>query len=125
MRIAHGCRTGIWINVFPVLSPLAIDPAHPFPFIANAGFSLALELEDPTGRQLDALVPIPSQIDRFVRVGTNPIRLLPLEELILAELDSLFPGYACAAPAPFRCCATAIWRSRKKPKTLCANSKSR
>ncbi len=88
-------------NVFPVLSPLAIDPAHPFPFIPNAGFSLALELEDPTGRQLDALVPVPGQIDRFVRVGTNPIRLLPLEELILAELDSLFPGYRLRGSCTF------------------------
>ena len=88
-------------NVFPVLSPLAIDPAHPFPFIPNAGFSLALELEDPTGRQLDALVPVPGQIDRFVRVGTNPIRLLPLEELILAELDSLFPGYQLRGSCTF------------------------
>ena len=88
-------------NVFPVLSPLAIDPAHPFPFIPNAGFSLALELEDPSGRQLDALVPIPNQIDRFVRVGTNPVRLLPLEELVLAELDSLFPGYALRGSCTF------------------------
>jgi polyphosphate kinase len=88
-------------HAFPVLSPLAIDPAHPFPFIPNAGFCLALELEDPTGRQLDALVPIPSQIDRFVRVGTNPIRLLPMEELILAELDSLFPGYTLRGSCTF------------------------
>ncbi len=88
-------------HVFPVLSPLAIDPAHPFPFIPNAGFCLALELQDKRGRKLDALVPIPSQIDRFVRVGTNPIRLLPLEELILAELDSLFPGYTYLGSCTF------------------------
>ena len=89
------------LNAFPVLSPLAIDPAHPFPFIPNAGFSLALELEDPAGRQLDALVPIPSQIARFVRVGSNPVRLLPMEELILAEMDSLFPGYTLRGSCAF------------------------
>ncbi len=88
-------------NVFPVLSPLAIDPAHPFPFIPNAGFSLALELQDKRGRKLDALVPIPSQIDRFVRVGSNPIRVVPMEELILAELDSLFPGYTLLGACTF------------------------
>jgi polyphosphate kinase len=88
-------------NVFPVLSPLAIDPAHPFPFIPNAGFSLALELQDKRGRKLDALVPIPSQIDRFVRVGSNPIRLLPMEELILAEMGSLFPGYTLLGSCTF------------------------
>ncbi|PZX46216.1 polyphosphate kinase [Roseinatronobacter thiooxidans] len=88
-------------NVFPVLSPLAIDPAHPFPFIPNAGFSLALELQDKRGRKLDALVPIPSQIDRFVRVGSNPIRVVPMEELILAEMDSLFPGYTLLGACTF------------------------
>ncbi len=88
-------------QVFPVLSPLAIDPAHPFPFIPNAGFCLALELQDKRGRKLDALVPIPSQIDRFLRLGTNPIRLLPLEELILAELDNLFPGYKLLGSCTF------------------------
>ena len=88
-------------NVFPVLSPLAIDPAHPFPFIPNAGFSLALELQDKRGRKLDALVPIPSQIDRFVRVSSNPIRLLPMEELILAEMGSLFPGYTLLGSCAF------------------------
>ncbi len=88
-------------NVFPVLSPLAIDPAHPFPFIPNAGFSLALELEDTRGRQLDALVPIPSQIARFVRVSKRPARFLPMEELILAQLDSLFPGYKLQGSCTF------------------------
>ncbi len=88
-------------HVFPVLSPLAIDPAHPFPFIPNAGFSLALELRDKRGRKLDALVPIPSQIERFVRVSDTPIRLLPMEELILAELDSLFPGYTLLGACTF------------------------
>ena len=88
-------------HVFPVLSPLAIDPAHPFPFIPNAGFSLALELEHMRGQKLSALVPIPSQIDRFVRLGSNPIRMLPLEELILAEMDNLFPGYKLQGACTF------------------------
>ncbi|MGY6549383.1 MAG: RNA degradosome polyphosphate kinase [Roseinatronobacter sp.] len=88
-------------HVFPVISPLAIDPAHPFPFIPNAGFSLALQLLDKRGRTLDALVPIPSQIDRFIRVSQSPIRLLPLEELILAEMGSLFPGYKLLGACTF------------------------
>lgn len=88
-------------HVFPVLSPLAIDPAHPFPFIPNLGFSLALKLQDKRGRKLDALVPVPSQIDRFVRVSSNPIRLLPMEELILSEMDGLFPGYTLLGSCTF------------------------
>ncbi len=94
-------RAHFLTHVFPVLSPLAIDPAHPFPFIPNAGFSLALELEDKRGHKLSALVPIPSQIDRFVRLGSSPIRMLPLEELILAEMDDLFPGYRLLGSCTF------------------------
>src|SRR5690606_19170078 len=92
-------------NVFPVLSPLAIDPAHPFPFIPNTGFSLALELERMADkRSLKALLPIPQQIARFVRLpgrdGEN--RFLPLEELLLLHLDMLFPGYANRGHCLFR-----------------------
>ncbi len=88
-------------NVFPILSPLAIDPAHPFPFIPNGGFSLALELVDRTGRKLDVLVPIPSQIDRFLRLPGPQQRFLPLEELILAEMESLFPSYTLQGSCTF------------------------
>jgi polyphosphate kinase len=88
-------------NVFPILSPLAIDPAHPFPFIPNNGFSLALELSDRSGRKLDALVPIPSQIARFLRLPGPGARFLPLEELILAEMDSLFPSYKLLGACTF------------------------
>ncbi|MBS3979079.1 MAG: RNA degradosome polyphosphate kinase [Rhodobacteraceae bacterium] len=92
-------------NVFPVLSPLAIDPAHPFPFIPNTGFSLALELERISDhRPLKALLPIPQQIARFVplpgKEGEN--RFLPLEELLLLHLDMLFPGYADKGHCTFR-----------------------
>ena len=89
-------------KVFPVLSPLAIDPAHPFPFIPNTGFCLALELERETDkRRLQALLPIPQQIDRFVRLPGGA-RFLPLEELLLLHLGSLFPGYRDAGHCAFR-----------------------
>ncbi|MGA0540178.1 RNA degradosome polyphosphate kinase [Neotabrizicola sp. VNH66] len=92
-------------NVFPVLSPLAIDPAHPFPFIPNTGFSLALELERITDRRpLKALLPIPQQIARFVKLPCKEgeDRFLPLEELLLLHLDMLFPGYADRGHCTFR-----------------------
>ena len=93
-------------QVFPVLSPLAIDPAHPFPFIPNTGYSLALELERKKDkRPLQALLPIPQQIDRFVALpaikgGTQ--RFLLLEDLLLLHLDSLFPGYKAKGHCSFR-----------------------
>ncbi|OYU19722.1 MAG: RNA degradosome polyphosphate kinase [Rhodobacteraceae bacterium PARR1] len=92
-------------KVFPVLSPLAIDPAHPFPFIPNTGFSLALELERETDhRSLKALLPIPQQIARFVALPGKPgeNRFLPLEELLLLHLDMLFPGYTDRGHCIFR-----------------------
>jgi polyphosphate kinase len=93
-------------NVFPVLSPLAIDPAHPFPFIQNLGFCLALHLEEiATGRQLQALLPVPHQIARFVPLPgatDGAARFLPLEEMLLAHLQSLFPGYGMRAHCAFR-----------------------
>ena len=92
-------------KVFPVLSPLAIDPAHPFPFIPNTGFCLALELERATDhRPLQALLPIPQQIARFVALPASPgeNRFLPLEELLLLHLGMLFPGYVDRGHCTFR-----------------------
>nr|WP_319948286.1 RNA degradosome polyphosphate kinase [uncultured Shimia sp.] len=92
-------------NVFPVLSPLAIDPAHPFPFIPNTGYSLALQLErNKTKSSLQALLPIPHQIDRFIFLPApdGMTRALPLEELLLLHLDSLFPGYKAKGHCTFR-----------------------
>ncbi len=92
-------------KVFPVLSPLAIDPAHPFPFIPNTGFSLALELERASDRRtLKALLPIPQQIARFVPLPgkEGEHRFLPLEELLLLHLNMLFPGYTDRGHCAFR-----------------------
>jgi polyphosphate kinase len=90
-------------QVFPILTPLAIDPAHPFPFIPNGGFSTILKLhrkEDK--RTLMALLPLPPQVDRFVRLPGSAIRFLPLEELVDIFLPRLFPGYEVAERGFFR-----------------------
>ncbi len=92
-------------QVFPVLSPLAIDPAHPFPFIPNAGFCLALQLiREADGVSRQALLPIPAQVDRFVRLPTTGAedRFLPLEDLLILHLGSLFPGYRLEGHCAFR-----------------------
>jgi len=91
-------------QVFPVLSPLAIDPAHPFPFLPNEGFALALQLERPSDkRQLRSLLPVPAQIDRFVALPAETgHRFLPLEELLLLHISRLFPGYKIKGDCAFK-----------------------
>ncbi|SEN41241.1 RNA degradosome polyphosphate kinase [Palleronia pelagia] len=92
-------------KVFPVLSPLAIDPAHPFPFIPNTGYSLAIQLERKSDkRTLRALLPIPHQIDRFMALPApeGQRRFLPLEDLLLLHLGTLYPGYKVKGHCTFR-----------------------
>jgi len=90
-------------QIFPVLTPMAIDPAHPFPFIPNLGFFLVLELSSRSeSRSHRALLPLPHQIPRFIRLPGDAIRFLPLEGLVRLYLDRLFPGFDAAAMGYFR-----------------------
>jgi|FEC22Drversion2_1045045.scaffolds.fasta_scaffold00743_4 polyphosphate kinase len=90
-------------QVFPILTPLAIDPAHPFPFIPNGGFSAILKLQRKDDRRpLMALLPLPPQVDRFVRLPGSAVRFLSLEDLVDIYLPRLFPGYEVIERGVFR-----------------------
>ncbi len=93
-------------RVFPVLTPLAVDPAHPFPFIANLALCMALKLvREEDGGTMRALLPLPPQVERFVRLpGGNGrgIRFVLLEDLIALCLGRLFPGFIAAERGLFR-----------------------
>ena len=92
-------------QIFPVLTPLAIDPAHPFPFIPNLGFTLALRLvRAKDGKIVTALVPIPPQLQRFIRLPDvgKIVRFLPLEKIVTMYLDRLFPDHEVSGSGVFR-----------------------
>ncbi|MGW5106953.1 RNA degradosome polyphosphate kinase [Nocardia sp. NPDC004123] len=108
-------------QVFPVLTPLAVDPAHPFPYISGLSLNLAVTVKDSiTGGEHFARVKVPDNVDRFVRVrrvavgnnspgrdsaaaqGSSMAAFLPMEELIAAHLDQLFPGMEVVEQHSFR-----------------------
>ncbi|MCW2673710.1 MAG: degradosome polyphosphate kinase, partial [Frankiales bacterium] len=93
-------------RVFPVLTPLAVDPAHPFPYISGLSLNLAVLVRDPqTGVERFARVKVPDNVGRFVEVRGGPTgsaRYLPLEQLIGVHLQQLFPGLEVLAHHEFR-----------------------
>ena len=99
----------IWLEkhfleqIFPVLTPQAIDPAHPFPFIPNKGFSLILELRRHSDEELlRALLMLPSMLPRFIRLPGQHIRFISFENTIRAFFGQLFPGYGLIGDGAFR-----------------------
>ena len=92
-------------SIFPVLTPLSIDPAHPFPFIPNLGFSIGLQLESKSGREpMTALLRLPVALPRFIRLpdAGNTIRYITLEDVVSLHTAKLFPGYEVRGYGTFR-----------------------
>ena len=100
-------------NIFPVMTPIAIDPAHPFPFIPNLGLVLCLDLKRPDKKRLTALLPLPSKVDRFIRLpaapgdaadatSRPPARFIALEQVLVRFVEHIFPSMKLLAHGAFR-----------------------
>ncbi|WP_428409489.1 RNA degradosome polyphosphate kinase [Hyphococcus sp.] len=97
-------------NIFPILTPLALDPAHPFPFVPNMGFVLCFELTRADGQPMEAILPVPVKIGRFIRLPDTPTgdetrppaRFISLEKTIVRFIHHIFPGFEVATHGSFR-----------------------
>lgn len=104
-------RDDFLAHTLPVITPLAIDPAHPFPFIPNLGFAVVLKLKrESDGRIMNALLPLPAGVKRFIEIPTGrtsrsgqPVRrYIALEAILILFVDALFPGYQLVGKGAFR-----------------------
>lgn len=95
-------------HIFPILTPIAADPAHPFPFILNKAMTIAVEMVRPIdGKTMNGLIPIPGQLERFIRLESNPdkpqeVRFVQLENVIGMHLTELFSGFEIKSQGTFR-----------------------
>jgi len=94
-------------RLFPILTPMNVDPAHPFPFIQNQALTLAVKMLHQDGKVMKGLIPIPSQLDRFIRLPADPddpkaIRFMRIENVIGLYLDELYPSFTIAGQGAFR-----------------------
>lgn len=107
-------RERVWLenlfltHIFPILTPIAVDPAHPFPFILNKGLTIAVQLQRRTDNMvMSGLIPIPGQLERFIRMraeaaSDKQIRFIQMEQLIGMFLEKLFMGFEVKAKGAFR-----------------------
>ena len=104
-----GAEDSAWLeehfqgHIFPVLTPQAIDPAHPFPFIPNKGFSLIFDLRRiADGEPIRELLMVPATLPRFVRLPGEAVRYVAIETVIRRQIATLFPGYELRGGGAFR-----------------------
>ena len=89
-------------QIYPALTPLAVDPAHPFPFIPNKGLVMAVDLLRRKDQlKLNGLIPMPFNLDRFVRMPGEGVRVIAMEKVIALFLKDLFPGFTCLGHGMF------------------------
>ena len=99
------CAEYFEANVLPVLTPLAIDPAHPFPFVGNLGLVLSVQLKHKkNNKKRNALLPLPTILPRFIEIESNKdtLKMIPLEEMLMLFSNKIFDGYDFLGGGLFR-----------------------
>ena len=90
-------------EIFPILTPIAVDPSHPFPFIPNLGFSMVIELDrGEDQKHITGLIPLPHQLERFIRLPGPKHRFIRLEQVVSLFIDQMFPGFEVREVGLFR-----------------------
>ena len=90
-------------EIFPILTPIAVDPSHPFPFIPNLGFSMVIELDrGEDQKHITGLIPLPHQLERFIRLPGPKHRFIRLEQVVALFIDQMFPGFEVREVGLFR-----------------------
>lgn len=99
--------TQFMARLFPILTPINVDPAHPFPFIQNRALTLVIKMLSQDGKAMKGLIPIPAQLERFIRLPTDPadpksVRFMRMESVIGLYLDELYPTFTVTDQGAFR-----------------------
>lgn len=90
-------------EIFSILTPIAVDPGHPFPFIPNLGFGIVMKIESTSGVDpMEALIIVPSQLNRFIRLPGKDLRYVRTEHVVIMHLEQLFPSFQLSSHGVFR-----------------------
>ena len=89
-------------KIYPILTPLSLDPAHPFPFINNLALTIIVNFQDHKKRKITTIIPIPESLERFITITEEKIKLVHISDIVISFLNHIFPNYKILSYGSFR-----------------------